>query len=81
MNYINALILLNTKQNKLQEVNNLVSEAEIQQCIDRCTQNAMKVRSIANEMVNHRGRYALAEADRNIELSIHLCLDAKEKLK
>ncbi|MCW3490934.1 hypothetical protein [Dethiobacter alkaliphilus] len=75
------MILLNTKQNKLQEVDNLVSEVDIQQCIDRCTENAMKIRSIANEVVNHRGRYALAEADRNIELCIHLCLDAKEKLK
>jgi hypothetical protein len=35
------------------------------------------IRNIANGMVDHRARYALAEADRHIEMCIHGCLDAK----
>ena len=48
-----------------------------QNCIDKCTQTAQMIRSIANDMVDHRARYALAEADRHIELCIHSCFDAK----
>ncbi|MDN5347118.1 MAG: hypothetical protein PWP65_682 [Clostridia bacterium] len=56
-------------------------ERDIQQCIDRCTKAAQMIRSIANNMVDHRARFALAEADRHIEMCIHGCLDAKEIAK
>jgi hypothetical protein len=56
----------------------MVNSKEIQQCIDRCTQSAQMIRTIANDMVDHRARYALAEADRHIEMCIHGCLDAKD---
>jgi len=59
----------------------LVTQNEIQSCIDKCTKTAQMIRSIANGMVDHRGRYALAEADRHIELCIHSCLDAKNMAK
>lgn len=60
------------------EVNNLsVTDVDVQNCIDKCTQTAQMIRSIANDMVDHRARYALAEADRHIELCIHSCFDAK----
>jgi hypothetical protein len=39
------------------------------------------IRTIANDMVDHRARYALAEADRHIEQCIHGCLDAKDLTK
>jgi hypothetical protein len=39
------------------------------------------IRNIANNMVDHRARYALAEADRHIEMCIHGCLDAKDLSK
>lgn len=54
---------------------------EIQQCIDRCTKTAQMIRGITNNMVDHRARLALAEADRHIEMCIHDCLDAKEMAK
>jgi len=50
---------------------------EIQNCIDGCTATAQRIRDIANGLVDHRARLALAEADRHIELCIHNCLDAK----
>lgn len=53
----------------------------IQNCIDNCTKTAKMIRSVANEMVDHRARYALAEADRHIESCIHGCLDAKDLAK
>lgn len=59
----------------------MVSEVELQKCIDRCTENAKIIRLVANEMVDHRGRYALAEADRHIESCIHSCLDAKQNIR
>lgn len=57
---------------------NMISETDVQTCIDKCTQTAQMIRNVANGMVDHRARYALAEADRHIELCIHGCLDAKE---
>lgn len=54
-----------------------VTHVDIQNCIDHCTQTAQTIRNIANEVVDHRARYALSEADRHIELCIHTCLDAK----
>jgi hypothetical protein len=59
----------------------MVKQDDIQKCVDKCTQSANMIRTIANEMVDHRGRYALAEADRHIEMCIHGCLDAKELAK
>ncbi|MBZ4688506.1 MAG: hypothetical protein PWQ96_1350 [Clostridia bacterium] len=56
-------------------------QTDIQSCIDKCTQTAQMIRNIANNMVDHRSRYALAEADRHIELCIHNCLDAKDLAK
>ena len=54
-----------------------VSQVDVQNCIDKCTQAAQKIRTVANDMVDHRARYALAEADRHIELCIHNCFDVK----
>jgi len=59
----------------------LVKPTDIQNCIDKCTQSAQMIRTIANDMVDHRARYALAEADRHIEQCIHGCLDAKDLTK
>lgn len=59
----------------------MTTPVDIQNVVDACTRNAQMVRSIANNMIDHRARYALAEADRHIEMSIHSCLDAKEKSK
>lgn len=59
----------------------MISEVDVQNCIDRCTQTAQMIRNVANGMVDHRGRFALAEADRHIEMCIHGCLDAKEMSK
>lgn len=59
----------------------MVNPNDIQKCIDMCTQSAQMIRNIANGMVDHRARYALAEADRHIEQCIHGCLDAKEMNK
>jgi hypothetical protein len=56
----------------------MVNQNDLQKCIDRCTQSAQMIRNIANDMVDHRARYALAEADRHIEMCIHNCLDAKD---
>jgi len=56
----------------------VTTQADIQKCIDQCTKTAQNIRNIANNTVDHRARYALAEADRHIELCIHGCLDAKE---
>lgn len=55
----------------------MTTPVDIQNCIDKCTQTAQMIRGIANEIPDHRARYALAEADRHIELCIHGCLDAK----
>ncbi len=54
---------------------------DIQQCVDKCTITAQMIRNVASNMVDHRSRLALAEADRHIELCIHGCLDAKELAK
>lgn len=59
----------------------MVKQTDIQSCIDKCTQSAQMIRTIANDMVDHRARYALAEADRHIEQCIHGCLDAKDLTK
>jgi hypothetical protein len=59
----------------------MLNSTEIQTCIDKCTQSAQMIRNIANGMVDHRARYALAEADRHIEMCIHGCLDAKDLSK
>jgi hypothetical protein len=59
----------------------MVKPDDIQKCVDKCTQSAQMIRTIANSMVDHRARYALAEADRNIEQCIHGCLDAKDLAK
>lgn len=59
----------------------MAAPTEIQNCIDQCTQSAQMIRNIANNMVDHRARYALAEADRHIEMCIHGCLDAKDLSK
>lgn len=59
----------------------MVTNVDIQNCIDKCTQSAQMIRSIANSTVDHRARLALAEADRHIEMCIHSCLDAKEMAK
>ena len=56
----------------------MVTHVDIQNCVDRCTRTGQLIRTIANDMVDHRARYALAEADRHIEQCIHGCLDAKE---
>ncbi|MDS1030825.1 hypothetical protein RDV78_10260 [Bacillota bacterium LX-D] len=56
----------------------MVTNVDIQNCIDKCTQTAQMIRSLANNTVDHRARMALAEADRRIEMCIHGCLDAKE---
>lgn len=58
-----------------------VTPVDVQNTIDRATQTAQTIRNIANEVVDHRARYALAEADRHIELCIHSCLDAKNMTK
>ena len=42
----------------------MVKQTDIQSCIDKCTQSAQMIRTIANDMVDHRARYALAEADK-----------------
>lgn len=63
-------------------VNNLtVSDVDIQNCIDKCTRTSQRIRSIAGDMVDHRSRYALTEAERHIELCIHGCFDAKTLAK
>lgn len=54
-----------------------MTDVDIQNCIDKCTQTAQNIRTIANDVVDHRARYALAEANRHAELCIHSCLDAK----
>ncbi|MHB9095470.1 MAG: hypothetical protein ACYC21_12440 [Eubacteriales bacterium] len=59
----------------------MVTHVDVQNCIDKCTQTGQMIRTIANGMVDHRGRLALAEADRHIELCIHNCLDAKDLSK
>lgn len=59
----------------------IVTDVDIQNCIDKCTQAGQKIRTIANDTVDHRARYALSEADRHIELCIHSCLDAKNITK
>lgn len=59
----------------------MVTRVDIQNCIDECTQAAQMIRTIANNVVDHRARFALAEADRHIEMCIHGCLDAKELSK
>ncbi|MEW6662489.1 MAG: hypothetical protein ACOY9Y_11615 [Bacillota bacterium] len=59
----------------------MVTKVDIQNCIDSCTKTAQMIRNIANQMVDHRARYALSEADRHIELCIHGCMDAKEMSK
>ncbi len=59
------------------DVNMTVTHVDVQNCIDRCTQTAQQIRTIANGIVDHRARHALAEADRHIEMCIHSCLDAK----
>lgn len=56
-------------------------ETELQYCIDQCTKTAQLIRQSANDLIDHRGRLALAEADRHIEMCIHDCLDAKELSK
>lgn len=53
------------------------THVDVQNCIDHCTYAAQTIRNIANEVVDHRARYALSEADRHMELCIHSCLDAK----
>lgn len=58
-----------------------VSSVDVQNYIDKCTRTAQRIRSIANDVVDHRARYALSEADRHIELCIHSCLDAKSMTK
>lgn len=58
-----------------------ISDVDVQNCIDKCTQSAQKIRTIANDMIDHRARYAMAEADRHIELCIHGCFDAKAMTK
>ncbi len=62
-------------------MNKLVTNVDIQNCIDKCTQTAQMLRGIANNTVDHRARLALAEADRHIEMCIHGCLSAKEMAK
>lgn len=69
--------LLANKQFRKGVKNMSVTHVDVQNCIDKCTQNAQKIRMIANDVVDHRARYALAEADRHMELCIHSCLDAK----
>ena len=59
----------------------MTTQVDIQNCIDKCTKTAQDIRTAANDMVDHRARYALAEADRHIESCIHGCLDAKEIAK
>lgn len=53
-------------------------EQDIQYCIDKCTKTAQDIRNVANDMIDHRSRLALAEASMYIEECIHDCLDAKE---
>ena len=72
------LVTLLAKKLIGKEVKNLpITDVDVQNCIDNCTQAAQKIRTIANDIVDHRARYALTEADRHIELCIHGCLDAK----
>ena len=59
----------------------MINQNQVQSCIDKCTQSAQMIRNISNGTVNHRARYALAEADRHIEMCIHGCLDAKDQTK
>ena len=54
-----------------------ITHVDVQNVIDKCTQTAQSIRTIANDVVDHRARYALSEADRRLELCIHSCLDAK----
>lgn len=56
-------------------------ENEMQYCIDQCTKAGQIIRNTANDMVDHRARLALAEANRHIEMCVHSCLDAKEMAK
>jgi hypothetical protein len=56
----------------------MTNQVDIQKCIDKCTKSAQMIRTVANDTVDHRARYALAEADRHIEMCIHGCLDAKD---
>lgn len=69
--------ILATKRFRKEVKNMSLTHVDVQNCIDKCTQNAQKIRMIANDVVDHRARYALAEADRHIEQCIHSCLDAK----
>lgn len=59
----------------------MLTKNELQSCIDRCTNSAKMLRNVSNNMINHRGRYALAEADRHIELCITSCLNAKDRVQ
>ena len=59
----------------------MVTSVDIQNCIDRCTRTAQMLRNTANGTIDHRARLALAEADRQIEMCIHTCLDAKRMAK
>ncbi|SMB98048.1 hypothetical protein SAMN00808754_2096 [Thermanaeromonas toyohensis ToBE] len=56
-------------------------DQDIQRCIDQCTSLAQRIRNLSNGLVDHRARYALAEASRYMEMCIHGCLDAKEFVK
>lgn len=59
----------------------MVTNVDIQNCIDKCTQSAQMLRDVTNNTVDHRARLALTEAGRHIEMCIHGCLDAKEMAK
>ena len=56
-------------------------QTELQYCIDQCTKTGQLIRESSNNLIDHRGRLALAEADRHIEMCIHGCLDAQEMNK
>ncbi|MHB1419818.1 MAG: hypothetical protein ACYCX4_09590 [Bacillota bacterium] len=59
----------------------MATTVDVQKCIDQCTVVAQRIRTAANGVIDHRARYALAEADRHIEQCIHGCLDAKESMQ
>jgi len=58
-----------------------VTDVDIQNCIDRATKVAQRIRTVTNDVVDHRARYALSEADRHVEACIHSCVDAKHIAK
>lgn len=75
----NELILSYYLRGLIEEV--VILHTKIQYCIDECTKSAQIIRHAADNLVDHRGRLALAEANRYMEMCIHGCLDAKEMAK